>query len=105
MLFCGAIGSCNVVQEWSQGETRWQRSVTVAVGIYGILGIVGGAGLAFRKRWSVRFAIGWALATTYAAGTSVMAYGDAQLSGVLGAFLGAGAVCTLVVWCADRATG
>jgi hypothetical protein len=104
LLVCGGIGLWNVVQEWGQGATFWQRSVTVAVGIYAVLGVVGGAALAFRKRWSLPFAIGWALASVYAAGTSVMSYGGGDLVSVLSAFLGAGAVCGLVVWCTDRAT-
>ena len=104
MLLCGAIGCFNFVQEWGQGQTPWQRSVAVAVGVYGVLGIIGGAGLAFRKRWSLPVAIGWGLASPYAAGTSVMSYGGGPLVGVLFAYGAAGAVCALVVWWTDRAT-
>jgi hypothetical protein len=104
MLFGGAVGSSNFVVEWSHGKTLAQHSVTLAVGIYGVLGLIGGLGLAFRKRWSVPCAVGWALASTYAAGTSVMAFGDGPLVGVISAYLAAGAICALVVWCARLAT-
>jgi len=104
MLFGGAVGSSNFVVEWSQGDTLAQRSVTLAVGIYGVLGLIAALGLAFRKRWSVPFSVGWALASTYAAGTSVMAFGGGPLAASIGAYVAAGVVCALVVWCARLAT-
>ncbi|HJQ19490.1 MAG TPA: hypothetical protein VJ867_04005 [Gemmatimonadaceae bacterium] len=96
----GVIGLQNVFEEWSTAATLGQRSVQVAVALYGICGLVAAIGLVARKRWSVPVATAWAVATTYAATMAVIAYGgpDANVIGIVSACLGAALIGALIVW-------
>jgi hypothetical protein len=98
MAFVGVLGSYDLPNEWRGATTPWQHTVSIAVALYGVLGIAGAVGLILRKQWSYACAIGWAVACVYAGTVAVIAYGGAPLSGVLGALIGAGAIGALVVW-------
>ncbi len=110
LLGTGVIGIYNGVTEVTQGTNALQRSVTIAVFLYGLFGIAGGAGLALRRPWSLTLAIAWTVAVVYAASVASFAYGDPTFSrsetgaGVIGAFAATALIGALVVWTARSAT-
>jgi hypothetical protein len=103
----GAVGVRNGVVELPDARTALQRSVTLGVLLYGILGLVAGVGLAVRRPWSRWAALLWGAVVTYVATAAVFAYGGADAS-VGGALVG-GTVTALiaagVAWTARRTTG
>jgi hypothetical protein len=101
----GVIGLQDAFEEWHGAISAGQKSATVAVGIYGILGVIAAIGLLMRRRWSDPLVIAWAVCVTYAATAGTIFYGgsDANTVGTIFAFLGAGTVASLVVWGARRA--
>ena len=99
LVATGALGVYNGLTEWGDAQTGWQKSVTGGVIAYGVLGLIGGAGLLARRRWSVGFAIAWGLVVTYVAATAALAYaGDAaSIGGAVGAGAASAVIAVLVV--------
>jgi len=76
LLFTGVVGIYNGVNERSTGATSLQKSVTVGVFLYGLLGLVSAYALVRRRRWSVGTVAAWALVITYVPGAAVIAYAE-----------------------------
>ena len=106
LLFTGCVGIYNAYADWGEGLTPLQRSVTVSVFLYGVFGLVTAYGLMRRQAWSVRTALVWMIAVTYAPGVAVMAYGgqDAILSSAIAASAGSAAIALGVLWTARATT-
>jgi hypothetical protein len=106
----GALGLVNAMQEWRDNVSALQYSVTAGVALYGVLGLVGGAGLARRRVWSVPVTTAWAAVVTYVATVASFAYSDPTFThpgttaGVIGAFVGSALIGALIVWIARRST-
>ena len=106
LLFTGIVGVYDGLTEWGEGRTLMQHSVTVGILLYGILGLVTALGLLQRRPWSIRTAIGWAVAVTYVPGVAVMVYGDegAIMSSAIAASAGSALIALAVVWTAHVMT-
>lgn len=110
LLVTGILGLYNGSTELGEALTGLQRSVTIAVLLYGMLGIAGGVGLVRRRPWSVTIVAAWAVASAYAGTIASFAYSDptfaqpGTLAGVVGAFVSIAAVGALVIWTARSAT-
>jgi hypothetical protein len=106
LLATGALGIYNGLTEWGDATTGWQRAVTGGVVVYGVLGLLGGIGLARRRRWSYRLAIAWGFVVTFVASGAVLAYGgaDASVGAAVSAGIGAAVVGILVALAARAAT-
>jgi len=106
LLNTGGLGLYNGVSELADARTPLQRSVTLGVLIYGVLGLAAAAALMARHRWSVPLAIGWAVVVTYVASTATLAYAgsDATVAAVVGGGVGAALIGIFVVWCARMIT-
>jgi hypothetical membrane protein len=106
LFFTGFVGIYNAANEWHDAATPLQRSVTVGVFLYGILGLVTAYGLIRRRRWSLRTAIGWGLCVTYVPGVAVLAYGgdDAFLGSAIAASVGAALIASFVIWTTNIVT-
>jgi hypothetical protein len=100
LLLTGGVGIMNGIREWDDPTSLLQRTVTVGVLLYGVLGLSGGIGLALRKPWSVGVAAGWAVAVTYAASVASFAFHDPSFSqsGTLVGTLVAFIVTALIGW-------
>jgi len=111
LLFAtGVIGVMNGIRELGDTHSRLQRSVNVAVLLYGVLGIAAGIGLVRRRHWCVPLSIGWALTVTYAATVASFAYSDPTFSnggtiaGTVMAGLSTALIGGAIVWAARSAT-
>ena len=106
LLVIGALGVYNGVTEWGDGNTFWQRSVTVGVLLYGVLGLVSAYGLFRRRRWALPTVIAWAVVVTYVPGVAVLAYGDpdATVGAASAASIGAGLIALGIVWTTNAMT-
>ena len=106
LLNTGALGLYNGVSELSDALTPLQKSVTVGVLIYGLLGLAGTATLIVKHRYAVPISAAWAIVVTYVAFAAPLAYGgeDATLAGAIAGAIGAGIIGLLVVWCARAVT-
>jgi len=106
LFFTGSVGVYNGVTEWGEGRTLWQHSVTAAVFLYGVFGLVSAYGLLRRRRWSLATTLAWSTAVTYAPGVAVMADGDKDAT--LGAAFAASAATALIalgiLWTANVMT-
>ena len=102
LLNTGVVGVYNGLSELSEAHTPLQRSVTMGVLIYGVLGLAAAAALFVRHRWSVPLSIGWAVVITYVASAAAPAYAgkDATIGGTIVGGIGAGLIGVFVVWCA-----
>jgi len=98
MTAVALLGAIDLRNEWQSAGTAGQKSVAVAVTLYTLTGIAGAIGLALRKRWSFPCSIVFALACTWAGTVAVIAYAGGPLSGVIGAFVGAGIIGALIAW-------
>lgn len=76
LLFTGVVGIYNGFTEWGEGRGPLQHSVTIAVLLYGVFGLISAYGLIRRRRWSLRTVVAWIVAVVYAPGVAVMAYAD-----------------------------
>ena len=96
----GCLGVYNGLNEWGEGRTPFQHSVTVGVLLYGVLGLITAYGLFRRERWTIWPAIGWAIAVSYVPGAAVMAYGgeDAILVSAIAASAGSALIALGVIW-------
>ena len=106
LLVTGALGLWNGSRELAGAHTALQRSVTIGVLVYGVLGILGGVLLATRRAAAVPLTVMWALVITYVAATAAHAYAgaDATLAGAIAGGVGAGLIGLGVVSVARRAT-
>jgi hypothetical protein len=98
----GLIGVYDAFDEWRGAHSLMQKSVTAGGGVYGVLGLIAVMGLILRRKWSARWAIAWAIVTTYVGSAAVTVYGEAQnvVSATAGAFAMCVVVTGLVVWLA-----
>jgi len=96
LLNTGGIGLYNGVTEMPDAQTALQRSVTIGVLLYGVLGLAA----------AVWLSAAWAVVVTYVASTAAFAYAaaDATVGAALAGGLGAAAIGILVVWCARTVT-
>lgn len=106
LLNTGGIGLYDGLTELSDARTPLQRSVTLGVLAYGILGIAAAVMLGARRPVAVWLAAGWAIVVTYVASTAALAYSgdDATLGGAAAAGVGASLLGLGVVWCARVTT-
>ena len=75
LLVTGYLGIFNGITERSNGGTALQKSVTIGVFLYGVLGLVSAYGLFRRRSWSVSTAIVWGLVITYVPAAAIIGYG------------------------------
>jgi hypothetical protein len=107
MLFVsGALGLFNGIRELSQTLTPLQRSVSIAVLIYGVAGLAGGIALVGRHRSAAWLAAIWGVVVTYVSSVAAIAYAgaDATLSGAIASGTGAALIAAGVIWAARLAT-
>lgn len=110
LLVTGFLGVSNGSSEIGDAQTGLQRSVSMAVMLYGFLGFIAGFGILRRETWSVAVAIGWSVAVLYAGTVASFAYSDptfsqeGTLAGVIGAFVAIVLIAAFVVWTARSAT-
>ena len=106
LLNTGGIGLYNGITELSEANTPLQKSVTLGVLLYGILGLAAAIMLAARRPVAVWLTVGWAIVVTYVASTAALAYAgtDATVGGALAAGIGALLLGAGVVWCARVVT-
>lgn len=102
----GVLGLMNAATEVSDATTKLQSSVTFAVALYGVFGLLGAVGLIRRRPWSVTVAAAWTLAIMYAGSVASFAFHDPtfQQKGTLAGVLASGIFCALiggfVIWAA-----
>ncbi len=106
LLNTGALGLYNGLSELSDAHTPLQKSVTMGVLMYGVLGLGAAGALLVRHRWSVPMSVGWAVVVTYVASAASLAYGgeEATIGGAVAGGLGAVLIGVFVVWCARTVT-
>lgn len=106
LLNTGVLGVYNGMSELSDAHTPLQRSVTIGVLIYGILGLAATVALIARHSSAVWLAVGWAIVVTYVASMAALAYAgpDASLGGAFAAGMGAALIGLGVAWCARTVT-
>lgn len=105
MLFAtGALGLYNGVRELGYTLTPLQRSVSIGVLVYGILGVAAGVALAARHPSSVWLAAMWGAVITYVAAFAAIAYArtsasvvGAVASGIASALIAGGVIWTVRV--------
>ena len=110
LLVTGFFGLYNGRNELGDWTTALQMSVTLGVLLYGFLGLLGGAGLARRRSWSVTVCIAWAFVVTYVATVASFAYSDPTFQksetvlGTIAAAVSCALLGVFVVWSARSAT-
>lgn len=110
LLGTGLIGLMNAAREWDDPSGALQRTVTLGVLLYGLLGVTGGVGLALRRGWSVPVVAAWAITVTYVATVASFAFHDptfSQSGTVIGTAASGFATALIgwfVVWAARSAT-
>jgi hypothetical protein len=107
MLFgTGALGLYNGVRELAYTLTPLQRSVSIGVLVYGVLGLAAGVALAARHRASVWLAAIWGAVITYVASLAAIAYAgaDASLIGSVASGVASALIAAGVVWSARGST-
>jgi hypothetical protein len=102
LLNTGVLGVYSGLGELSEAHTALQRSVTMGVLIYGVLGLAAALALLVRHRWSIPLSIAWGVVITYVAAAAAPAYAgdDATIGGTIAGGIGAGLIAVFVVWCA-----
>ena len=107
LLNTGVLGLYSGLSELSEARTPLQRSVTMGVLIYGVLGLAAALALVVRHRWSVPLSAAWGVVITYVASAAAPAYAgdDATIGGAIAGGIGAGLIGVLVVWCARTTIG
>lgn len=110
LLGSGVIGLLNASREWDDPSGALQRSVTLGVLLYGVLGVAGGVGLALRRGWSVAVAAAWGITVTYVATVASFAFHDPTFSqsgtvaGTAASGVATALITIFVVWAARSAT-
>jgi hypothetical protein len=108
LLATGVLGIKDGAGDWGNPQTALQRTVTVGVLLYGVLGLVAAFGVVRRQRWSAVLSAAWGVVVTYVATVASFAYSDPTLSqsgtmaGVMGAFVATALIGLFVVWVVRR---
>lgn len=102
----GALGLSNGVRELANTLTPLQRSVSIGVLVYGVLGAVGGVALAMRHPSSAWLALMWGVVITYVASLAAIAYAgaDASVVGAVASGIGSALIAAGVIWTARVST-
>ena len=110
VLVTGVAGLFNTPSEFSGASGPLQQSVSLAVLAYGVLGVIGGVGLALRRAWSVRACAAWGVCVVYAATVASFAFVDSTrknhetVMGTIAAAISTALLAWFVVWAARTAT-
>ena len=106
LLVTGALGLFNGVRDLPGVVTTLQRSVTIGVLLYGVLGVAGGAAMVMGHRSSVPLAALWGVVVTYVASMAALAYAGsaATVGGAVASGLGTALIAAGVVWSARAST-
>jgi hypothetical protein len=106
LLNTGVLGLYNGVSELADAQTPLQKSVTIGVLMYGLLGLTAAIALVVRHASALWLAIGWAVVVTYVATMAPIAYGgsDATIGGAIAGGIGAALIGAGVVWCTHTIT-
>lgn len=93
LLFLGLSGVQGFFGDWGDVETLGQRVATIGQGVFGVLGLVAGAGAVLKRRWAGTAALAFALSVGFTAAFASVAWGGSGLgvglaSGALGLLLG-----------------
>lgn len=101
LLNTGVLGVYDGLTELADAHSALQKSVTIGVLLYGVLGLAAAATLIVRKRAAVWLAVAWSIVITYVASTAALAYSDedASIGGAIAGGVGAALIGALVVWC------
>jgi hypothetical protein len=102
LLVTGAIGILNGLRELSLTLTPLQRSVSLGVLTYGVVGLMGGLALVNRHPSAVWLAAAWGVVVTYVSSVAALAYAgsEATLVGAIASGVGASLIAAFVVWSA-----
>jgi hypothetical protein len=106
LFLSGALGLFNGVRELTDALTPLQRSVSIGVLIYGILGVGAGVALAARHPSSVWLAAMWGVVVTYVASFAAIAYAGAGATvvGAVASGIGSALIAAGVIWAARVST-
>jgi hypothetical protein len=106
LLATGALGLYNGLRELSYTLTPLQRSVSLGVLVYGVLGVVAAATLIARHPASVWLATMWGAVITYVAAFAAIAYAgaDAPLIGAVASGIASALIAAGVIWAASTST-
>lgn len=111
LLATGVVGLRDGLSDVGAGETVLQNSVSGAVLIYGIFGIIAGVGVLACRRWGVFAVYPWAAGAVYAATVASFAFSDPTFSkqgtiaGVVGAFVASVLMGWWAIWAAGTRVG
>lgn len=106
LLGTGVVGLRDGLSELGAGATVLQNSVSGAVLIYGIFGLIAGIGVLARKRWGVFAVYPWAAGAVYAATVASFAFSDptfaknGTIAGVASAFVASLLIGWWAIWAA-----
>jgi hypothetical protein len=103
MLFAtGATGLYNGLRELGYTLTPLQRSVSIGVLVYGVLGIAAGVALVARHPSSIWLAALWGLVVVYVSAVAAIAYAgsDASVVGAIASGMASGLIAAGVIWSA-----
>ncbi len=110
LFLSGGVGLYDGVGDLREAAGALQRSVSIAVLLYGVLGLAAGTGLARRRAWAVPLCVAWAAAVVYAASIASFAFHDptfaqdSTATGVIASAISTTLMGALVVWAARVAT-
>jgi hypothetical protein len=108
LLGTGVVGLINGPSDLPSAGSLLQRSVAIAVIVYGICGLAGGLALALRKRAAIPLAVGWSAGVVWAATIASFAFHDPTFSqgstvvGVSSTAIATMAICAWMIWSARR---
>jgi hypothetical protein len=102
----GALGLYNGLRELSYTLTPLQRSVSLGVLAYGVLGVVTGVALVARHPASMWLATIWGAVITYVATFAAIAYAgsDASVVGAVASGIASALIAAGVIWSARIST-
>ena len=106
LLNTGLLGLYDGARELGDAHTPLQRSVTLGVLTYGILGTAAAIALIARHRSALWLSVGWAIVVSYVATAASIAYGgaDVPIGGAIAGGAGAALIGACVLWCARTVT-
>ncbi len=107
MLFAtGALGLYNGLRELAYTLTPLQRSVSIGVLAYGVLGVAAGVAMAARHRSSVWLAATWGAVITYVGAFAAIAYvgANASVIGAVASGIASALIAAGVIWSARAST-
>jgi hypothetical protein len=110
LLVTAIAGLAEGISDLALAAPPLQRSVTLAVSLYGILGAFGAVGLMRKRPWVVPVTVAWSIPTVYAATVASFAFHDPTFeqqgtrTGTIASFITSAVIVVLVVWAARVAT-